>query len=315
MTNNSGAQGVAELYQAYPYPGHGVIGSVVALMAGPEIRRLQSELGRQDLRVLDAGCGTGEQTLGVARAFPECRVTGLDPNAPSLELARRFAQRYGIGAEFVAGNLAGRPSEGGQYDLIICNGVLHSMPEPSVGLEYLRACAGEHTTLLGMVYGRFGKQAMFQRRDALALLCGEDMPRGDKLKLLRESKLAGNAGPMHYASVLRRRLKFGPRIRAIEALRRVRAGRGEAYQVDSYFHVLEHSFTWREWIDLLEGAGWSFQGWPKKSGMPDRPKQVLRGPARERIEQMSLADQAGIYERLLQPENLYFLAHAQPRPA
>src|SRR4051812_43095174 len=56
--------------------------------------------GTTDLRVLDAGCGTGLTSLGLARLNPGAAVLGLDFSPGSLELARRRAEA--AGAEGVA---------------------------------------------------------------------------------------------------------------------------------------------------------------------------------------------------------------------
>jgi SAM-dependent methyltransferase len=60
----------------------------------PGIQAIRRALGAAidpvaDRRVLDAGCGTGLETLRLADAHPEAHVTGLDHNAALLEIARR----------------------------------------------------------------------------------------------------------------------------------------------------------------------------------------------------------------------------------
>jgi hypothetical protein len=42
--------------------------------------------------------------------------------------------------------------------------------------------------------------------------------------------------------------------------------------------------------------------------MPDHPSQVARGEAARRLGHMSLLDRAAVYERMVCPPNLYFLA-------
>ncbi|MEQ9608506.1 MAG: methyltransferase domain-containing protein [Kiloniellaceae bacterium] len=39
--------------------------------------------------VLDLGCGTGELAAGIAQRYPDCAVTGADPAAAMLDIARR----------------------------------------------------------------------------------------------------------------------------------------------------------------------------------------------------------------------------------
>jgi len=72
--------------------------------------------------------------------------------------------------------------------------------------------------------------------------------------------------------------------------------------------VQEVTYTWEELIDVLEDCGWRFVGWPKKSGMPDDPSQLFRGRTLQRVAQMSLREQAALYEKIVRPPNLYFLA-------
>ena len=149
---------------------------------------------------------------------------------------------------------------------------------------------------------------MFQIRDALTRLCGAEASRAERLSVLKDAGLALNTGPMHYLSLLKRRLQFGPRLSALEAIRRVLRGRNSTYQADSYTHVQEETYLWGELIDVLERTGWCFMGWPKKSGMPDRPEDVLRGQALEKAHALSLREQAAVYECLVKPDSLFFLA-------
>jgi SAM-dependent methyltransferase len=304
------ASQVRQLYADYPYPNHGIVSGVVARMLAESVQMVAARVGHRNLRYLDAGCGTGEQTLGVARAHPTFRVQGIDRSQASLSVARALATRHGIAAEFSIRDLMAPLVDLGRFDIMTSIGVLHSLPKPRAGLLHLRALAAPHTILLGMVYGTFGKQELFMRRDILSMLCGEQSDRALRLAVLKQSKLASNRGLGHYFKVLRRRVRFGPDIGAMEALRRVVKGRSENYQADAYTHVQEETYTWAELEDLLASAEWKLLGWPARSGMPDRPEQVLRGQALEKFRGCSRREQLAIYERLVQPENLFFLAEA-----
>lgn len=298
------AAGVAGLYAEYPYPAHGVLGSITARM----LRAPLAGRALGGLRYLDAGCGTGEQTLGVARAFGGLEVVGVDLNTASLAFAARLAARHGLSARFERRSLT-EPLEGlGRFDLLSSIGVLHHLPEPGETLAHLRAVASPDAVFLGMVYGSFGKWELFAARDALSLVCGPDLPARERLALLAKSGLEVNTGPAHYARLLRSRLRFGPDLGPLEALRRVVQGRSASYQADGYAHAHELTFTWKELAALLERSGWRLLGWPRRSGMPDRPEQVLRGRALARLRALPLLEQASVYERIVKPGNLYFLA-------
>lgn len=311
------ADEVSSLYDEYPYPAHGIVSSVIPMMIREPLERLFDELGRRDLRVLDAGCGTGEQTLGLARTYPELDVTGVDFTRASLDFARDLAKRHQIPANFEFADLSRPLDEAlGTFDVITSIGVLHSLPDTPAGFRNVRAVARPHALFMGMVYGRFGRADYFIVREALNLMSGEgEEARALQLEILRDNKLARNSGLSHYIDVFRNRLKFGPGINPLEAARRVLAGRSAQYQADGYTHVKDSAYTWDELIDLLEDTGWSFHGWPRRSGMPDRPEQLFRGRALELARVLGRRQLAAVYERLVSPGNLFFLARpAQQAP-
>ena len=300
-------QSVNDLYEDYPYPNHRVISKVVATLLRKTVSTMVESTGTP-LRCLDAGCGTGEQSLGVAREYPTVEVTGIDYSKASVGVARDLAKQNEIAARFVRHNLMTPIKDLGVFDIITSVGVLHSLPDPAVGLRHLREVVRPHTVLLGMVYGTFGKWDMFQTRDALELICGDSSDRAEKLRVLKDSRMDSVSRATHYAQTLRKRLRFGPSIPIQEAVLRLAKGRNSAYLADSYAHVQEETYTWSELNALLSQNGWSLRGWPERSGMPDAPEQLLRGRALERARGISLLEQASIYERMVRPENLFFLA-------
>jgi SAM-dependent methyltransferase len=304
---------VETLYRDYPYPGHGVVSSVVARLLGPTLDRLRIQAGDRRLRVLDAGCGTGEQALGIARTFPDVEVHGIDFSAASLEMAERLSREKGIPVTFARKDLTASLADLGRFDVIVSIGVLHHLPEPKVGFSRLREIVAPGGVFLGMVYGKFGKWQTFQLRDALKLL-QKDAGRDELLKFLGDSGFAGNTGPLHYLETLVRRVKFGPSIPFGEAVRRTLSGRSNAYQADTFTHVQEAVYTWSEVIDLLAATGWNFEGWPRNSGMPDEPSQLFKGQALVAAERLSPLERANIYERILRPLCLYFLATPKTSP-
>jgi SAM-dependent methyltransferase len=307
-TQSKLASEVAELYQEYPYPAHGVVSDVVAALVSDSVRALQRRLGRERLRVLDAGCGTGEQTLGIARRFPELEVMGIDFNRRSLEMATNLAARSGSKVRFERRNLMEPVSELGAFDLVVSIGVLHSLPSPEAGFAHLRQVVAASGCFVGMVYGEFGKWELVQVRDALAMIGHGQLPRDQRLAVLKGTRLAPNTGLAHYWQTLVRRKRFGPRIPIVEAARRVVAGRSAAYQADAFTHVKEDSYTFAALDELLRTTGWQFEGWPRQSGLPDAPEDLFDGAALDLVKTQPLLEQAAIYERLLRPLCLYFIA-------
>jgi carbamoyltransferase len=83
--------------------------------------------------VLDVGCGTGHLAnfLGIS-----CRlVTGVDLSLNSLRLADEFRKQHNLErVRFVQANLFRLPFEPGQFDVVVCNDVLHHTSDPLRGL-------------------------------------------------------------------------------------------------------------------------------------------------------------------------------------
>ena len=68
-------------------------------------------------RVVDVGCGTGNAALLAARAG--ARVTGVDPAARLLDVARAGAAAEGLDATFVSGEAAAIPLDDASADAVL----------------------------------------------------------------------------------------------------------------------------------------------------------------------------------------------------
>lgn len=300
---------VAALYDEHPYPNHGVVSSILSNLCTATIARHRGT-SASPLRLLDAGCGTGEQTIGLGRAFPDVEVVGIDFNRRSIERAQALARRHCSPVRFAERNLLEPLDDLGPFEVICCVGTLHHLPEPAIGFRSLRSAGRPGSTLVGMVYGRFGRAVWFDARDAFRLICPPANSRQERLDHIAALRWGRNSGLWHYAEELRARRRFGPRLPLVEAFRRVASGRNTAYQADAFTHEVEWSFSWAELDELALVSGWSLEGWPERSGMPDQPAQVFAEPAASAMTTLPLAERAAVYERLVRPANLYFLARA-----
>lgn len=73
--------------------------------------------------ILDLGTGSGCLAVALAREWPDARVTAVDLAPAALEVARRNADRHGVGARiaFLAGDLYAPLPAGASFDLIVSN--------------------------------------------------------------------------------------------------------------------------------------------------------------------------------------------------
>jgi SAM-dependent methyltransferase len=82
------------------------------------------------IRILDAGCGTGEITSRLADLFPDALVLGVDIVDAHLALARGQHARFGGRVRFEHQTIFGLDAPDGTFDLTVCRHVLHAVPYP-----------------------------------------------------------------------------------------------------------------------------------------------------------------------------------------
>jgi SAM-dependent methyltransferase len=106
------------------------------LPATPDIdARLRATPGAT---VLDLGCGTGQSSIAMARAYPTITVRGIDLDENSIAEARSAAATGEI-ADRVTFALADAGTVSGQYDLVTIFEALHDMGDPVGVLKNARS--------------------------------------------------------------------------------------------------------------------------------------------------------------------------------
>jgi SAM-dependent methyltransferase len=116
----------------------------------------------QQLRVLDAGCGTGLYTFAVLKRFPRARVTAFDVNAAMLERLRGKLAARGLATSVrVESADVSRPLRFGdeRFDLVVAGGVLEHV-DPGAAVRNLAVSLAPdgtflHAAIRDNVPGRF----------------------------------------------------------------------------------------------------------------------------------------------------------------
>ena len=78
----------------------------------------------------DVGCGYGASTILMAQAFPNSRFFGFDPHGPSIEAARRSAEKVGISDRVTFEVASAQDFPGTDYALVAFFDCLHDMGDP-----------------------------------------------------------------------------------------------------------------------------------------------------------------------------------------
>ena len=90
--------------------------------------------------VLEVGCGTGAQTVSLARNSPEARIISFDHSSASLEQARTRVASAGVtNVEFRQLDLFHLPFEPASFDHVFVCFVLEHLEKPLVALKVLQA--------------------------------------------------------------------------------------------------------------------------------------------------------------------------------
>jgi SAM-dependent methyltransferase len=82
------------------------------------------------IRILDAGCGTGEITSRLADLYADAQILGVDIIDAHLELARKRHARFGTRVRFEHQTVFGLDAADGAFDLTVCRHVVHAVPYP-----------------------------------------------------------------------------------------------------------------------------------------------------------------------------------------
>jgi ubiquinone/menaquinone biosynthesis C-methylase UbiE len=80
------------------------------------------------IRILDAGCGTGEITSRLSELYPDALILGVDIVDAHLELARRQHAGFGARVRFEHQTVFGLDAPDGAFDLTVCRHLLHAVP-------------------------------------------------------------------------------------------------------------------------------------------------------------------------------------------
>jgi len=95
----------------------------------PNIEPFHTKLSSRPTSVIDVGCGHGWSSIALARAYPNARVDGYDPDAYSVEQARTHAIDAGV-ADRVQFHTVDATTVDATADLAMAFECVHDMPDP-----------------------------------------------------------------------------------------------------------------------------------------------------------------------------------------
>jgi SAM-dependent methyltransferase len=202
---------------------------------------------RQDVRILDAGCGTGVGTEYLVHLNPQASVVGIDLSGGALEVARERCRRSGADrVEFHHLSLYDAEKLEGEFDLINCVGVLHHLPDPIRGIQSLAAKLAPGGLMHIFVYAELGRWEIQLMQKAIALVQGNQ--RGDYQDGVKVGRQLFESLPENNRLVKREKERW-----SLENQR-------DANFADMYVHPQEIDYNIETLFKLIDASGLEFIG-------------------------------------------------------
>ncbi|MEQ8975868.1 MAG: class I SAM-dependent methyltransferase [Coleofasciculus sp. C1-SOL-03] len=253
MTNDNTSIAVAQLYDAYPFPPEPLLDEPPPgynwrwnWLAAYSFCTGQKP-SRQDIRILDAGCGTGVGTEYLVHLNPQASVVGIDLSAGALQVAQERCNRSGANrVEFHHLSLYDAQELEGEFDLINCVGVLHHLPDPIRGIQALAPKLAPGGLMHIFVYAELGRWEVRLMQQAIALLQGEQ--RGDYQDGVQVGRQVFESLPENNRIVKREKERW-----SLENQR-------DANFADMYVHPQEIDYTIDSLFELIDASGLEFIG-------------------------------------------------------
>ena len=257
--------------------------------------------GKEQPRILDAGCGTGVSTDYLCHLNPGADVVGVDISDGALAVARERLERSEA-REAVRSLRQEQRSlldlgDETPFDYINSVGVLHHLREPEAGLAALADLLAPKGLLHLFLYADAGRWEIHRTQNALTLL--QAGTGGDGLRLGRE---------------LFATLPESNRLRRHHEQRWAVDCAPDANFADMYLHPQETSYNLDRLFAFIETAGLQFAGFSNPEVWD--PARLLQGELLDRAKALPASQQWSLIEQL-DPDIShfeFFLSKAPIRP-
>lgn len=286
-----------EFYEQFQFPGSRPIDHDGLVFLRRFTRSIQQRLALipyRMLRVLDAGCGTGNTSVSLARQFPRVAFFGIDQSRTSLAKAKELAARAGVkNVRFRTGNLLQPLPWQRPFDVILCLGVLHHTADMRRTLTNLRRSLVNDGELFLWIYGKHGRYRHSLNTRLLRMLLGKQPSPEAALELAMQFALHADNGSALRDLIGRTK---------IDEMQR-KAFTDPVWIADQFLNPQEVLIDLEALLNLVHASGLELV---HVLGMNGNAAQLLNStPLMKRFEQLSPGDQLIAQDLLLKPERYF----------
>ncbi|EUK17735.1 class I SAM-dependent methyltransferase [Commensalibacter papalotli (ex Servin-Garciduenas et al. 2014)] len=287
---------LAQQYEAYPYPERNPLDEKKRLFIGSPSHLNEIDYwvfggyrkATDPLRILVAGCGTGDAAIMMAQQISRQNCAGevvcLDRAEAVLNIVKERAKvRELTNLRFVQGSIFDLPSlDLGKFDYIDCCGVLHHLPDPDKALRILKGTLNIGGGIGLMVYAPHGRTGVYMLQDALSYLAPIQEKPAQRLEMAKRIMRH-----LPQTAWLRANQNFGDHLTG-----------GDAGLYDLLLNPRDRAYTVDALWDLIQQTGFEINAFIEPARYD--PKYLITDPKfRERVEQLDLRTQAVVAEGLV----------------
>lgn len=247
------------------------------------------------LDILIAGCGAS-QAASYAITHPEANITAIDISQTSLDCTKALLDKYKLTNvalhKLEIENVANLNK---QFDLIVSSGVLHHLPSPEEGLKALRDVLKKDGSMSIMLYGKYGRDAIYYVQDLMRKLGITTQGLTDEKVALVKNIVANlpQTHPMHFRTFSKLPLTDPRRLRSAileEGLVQ------HSDIVDLFLHPQDKAYTIEDVYQLLEASGCVMQKLLRKAHYHPQCSSLAHEPVYQRIKELPEHEQFAIGE-------------------
>ncbi|MFS8924487.1 class I SAM-dependent methyltransferase [Synechococcus sp. B60.1] len=288
----SAADRALSLYEALPYPNvplsqsaRNVLGEMFKMSyTTAQYLRTHMLVPSEGKVMLNAGCGSGWETLMMAEANPGAQIVACDLSPASVKLTEERLRRHGFtDVQCYVLNVLELDRLGIQFDFISLNDVLYLLADPTEGLRAMKKVLKPEGIIRANLHSRRQRQVFLRLQEALQKVGQFDVPPAVGAKNVRE--FMGSLQEEVAKAVLWNPANYTE----------------DAAILNNYLLANDKGFTIPEVFGMLQQAGLGFLSlvdmpdWSVESLFKQVPEFV-----RQRLETLSVMERLHLYE-LIRP--------------
>jgi SAM-dependent methyltransferase len=232
---------------------------------------------REDRSILVGGCGTS-QAAKYALRWPKASVTGIDFSKASIEATAKLKRKHALGnLELHQAPVEHACRLDRSFDLVVCTGVLHHLPDPNLGLRALREVLATDGAMHLMVYAPYGRAGIYMLQDYCR-------------------RIGISASSAEIQDLVAALAALPPNHPLTPLLRSMADFRDEAGLADALLHPQDRAYSVPELFDFLGAADLEFGRWIRQAPYLPTCGALVRSPHRPRLMRLPMDEQYAALE-------------------